>query len=146
MSEIIPNLFVGSVDVVRAQGHSYDRIINCTYEVENITNKPSTHYLQLYLHDDGTHEDNLLFCRHMKKALLFIDEAKGSVLVHCQQGISRSCSIILAYLLYKNIVATIPEGVRFIVARHPRAFYGCGQEGTYGDPLTYEPALYDMFG
>ena len=58
-------------------------------------------HLQLPLHDDE--EANLL--QHLPAALSFIDDALssgGRCLVHCQAGMSRSVSIVSAYMMKKG--------------------------------------------
>ena len=55
-------------------------------------------YKQLPLEDSL--EQNLT--NYLSEALAYIDNAQGKVLVHCAAGISRSGSIIVAYLMKKN--------------------------------------------
>jgi protein-tyrosine phosphatase len=55
-------------------------------------------YKQLPLEDSL--EQNLT--NYLSDALAYIDNAQGKVLVHCAAGISRSGSIIVAYLMKKN--------------------------------------------
>ena len=55
-------------------------------------------YKQLPLEDSL--EQNLT--NYLSDALAYIENAEGKVLVHCAAGISRSGSIIVAYLMKKN--------------------------------------------
>lgn len=61
-------------------------------------------YKTLYIHDEPS--ANLV--PHMYDVLEFIDGAKkagGKVLVHCTQGVSRSCSFCIAYLMLNHKVS-----------------------------------------
>jgi hypothetical protein len=55
-------------------------------------------YKQLPLEDSL--EQNLT--NYLSDALAYIENAEGKILVHCAAGISRSGSIIVAYLMKKN--------------------------------------------
>jgi len=53
-------------------------------------------YLQLPINDAASQDLSLYF----EEAIKFIDEAE-KVLVHCYAGVSRSSSMVIAYLMYK---------------------------------------------
>ena len=55
-------------------------------------------YKILYL-DDDVEEDLLSW---LKEAFDFIDSSKDNVYIHCVMGISRSASVVIAYIMYKN--------------------------------------------
>ena len=55
-------------------------------------------YKILYL-DDDVEEDLLSW---LKEAFDFIDSSKDNVYIHCVMGISRSASVTIAYIMYKN--------------------------------------------
>ena len=55
-------------------------------------------YKILYL-DDATDEDLLSW---LKEGFEFIDSAENNIYIHCAMGISRSASVVIAYLMYKN--------------------------------------------
>ena len=55
-------------------------------------------YKILYL-DDAIDEDLLIW---LKEAFEFIDSSKDNIYIHCVMGISRSASIVIAYIMYKN--------------------------------------------
>ena len=55
-------------------------------------------YKILYL-DDAVDEDLLSW---LKEAFEFIDSSKNNIYIHCAMGISRSASVVIAYIMYKN--------------------------------------------
>ena len=55
-------------------------------------------YKILYL-DDAVDENLLSW---LKEAFEFIDSSSDNIYIHCVMGISRSPSIVIAYLMYKN--------------------------------------------
>jgi atypical dual specificity phosphatase len=66
-------------------------------------------------------------------------ETQGKVFVHCAMGISRSSTIVLAYLMYKNRWKAT-KALRFLKSKHPDAQPNIGfmqqlksYEGTLGD-------------
>lgn len=78
----------------------------------------------------------------IRRFLEFMDEhplETHPVLVHCQAGISRSCSMIAAYLLHKKLCTTVDEAVEFIMVKRSNAF--C--DGSW---VVYRNALNDYFG
>ncbi|XP_042381231.1 dual specificity protein phosphatase 1-like [Zingiber officinale] len=60
--------------------------------------------------------------KHFDECFNFIDEARssgGSVLVHCFAGMSRSVTIVLAYLMKKNHI-TLREALSLVRGKRPR--------------------------
>lgn len=85
-------------DLVLLRGQSITHIVNCAVELP-CWYRQELRYLELRLHDpdDRFHDCIKRFCR-------FIDRGRGSggVLVHCVAGLSRSPSVILAYLCWRG--------------------------------------------
>lgn len=59
--------------------------------------------------------------QYLSSCIRFIDESRhyGNVLVHCRQGVSRSASVVLAYLM-KTKHLSYDEAFAFVKARRPR--------------------------
>ena len=55
-------------------------------------------YKILYL-DDAPDEDLLVW---LYEAFQFINDSKNNIYIHCVMGISRSPSIVISYLMFKN--------------------------------------------
>lgn len=119
MEQIINNLYLGSFAEVQDIKSNPDGFVAClTVGKEfSISDVPRTQVddLKIVLPDlnligishkkisieDTT--DNVI-CRQLPKAMSFIDAniSKGKVYVHCFAGVSRSASIVYAYLLFKG--------------------------------------------
>ncbi len=47
-------------------------------------------------------EDSASIKKYFKDAISYIENASGKVYVHCWAGVSRSATIVIAYLMWKN--------------------------------------------
>ena len=98
MDQVINNLYIGDInsanDYNLLKSNGITHIVSCqpAYVHDNIT------YHNVHIDDDIAVD----IYSHFYNAVDFIDDAlsnNGKVLVHCYAGISRSASIILAYLM-----------------------------------------------
>ncbi|EGD77993.1 hypothetical protein PTSG_09628 [Salpingoeca rosetta] len=101
--EILPYMYVGAEahaekeEIVRKHGITH--ILNLT--TRSPTRHPHIEYCVIEILDSWN--QNLI--AHFGEAFEFIErarEAGGKVLVHCVAGISRSPSVAIAYLMFKN--------------------------------------------
>lgn len=122
--EIIPGLFVGSVVAAFKHEWLYNefnirRILNVSNEKYS-KNEKLFQYLQICI-EDALHE-NLI--PHFKKTNKFIEEAlehsNVGVYVHCRAGISRSPSVIIAYLMWKRNIS-YKDADKIVGKVHPDA-------------------------
>lgn len=51
---------------------------------------------------------------------LAMNEPTNNVLVHCNQGVSRSASIIIGYLIQKKVFATYQQAYEFVKQKRPK--------------------------
>jgi predicted protein tyrosine phosphatase len=110
-TQLEPWLWVGSCEDARngqalAQ-HSITHVLNVAKECDSpgtpFQPQPgvTVQYMQFMLRDHGDEQ----IVPYLIPAISFIEEARlqgGSVLIHCRQGISRSASFCLAYLMAKH--------------------------------------------
>ena len=123
MSEILPGLWLGGLDLI--------------YDYEFLQENGITHVLSVIKEDILTPAMVRAHVTHMRVAIHdcddepiadyflpcieFIQEALGSggkVYVHCLMGISRSPSIVAAYLMSARCMR-VEEALAFIIARRP---------------------------
>ena len=62
--------------------------------------------------------------RYFQRAIDFVEQADGPVAIHCAAGVSRSASIVMAYLMYKHHLnvrqaATVTHSRRSVVSPNP---------------------------
>lgn len=102
--EILPGLYLGD-SVHSAQQDALRELgITCLLNVSTTCKnmfEQEFDYMNIPVNDN----DSANLSSWFDKAIHFIDNARdndGKVLVHCQAGVSRSATVCIAYLMYKN--------------------------------------------
>lgn len=122
IDQILPRLYI-SDDIAARNKRLLDEkkithILNLT---TNIPNKfePDITYMKLNIFDF----ENQNIDQYFDSAFQFIENAfkepKNSVLVHCNAGISRSSSFIIAYLMLKQIHPKYKDALEYVRKRRP---------------------------
>jgi hypothetical protein len=100
MIEILEGLYLGNResarDLKRLREAGITHVVNCADELPNYHDGHFV-YLALKLRDPDPE-----LCKHLSQVCGFIDQARtgGRVLVHCFAAISRSPTVVLAYLCH----------------------------------------------
>ena len=100
------------------------RIVNVG-QIKNVANLPPSDYLRIDINDTGSNKDLDVFSNAIQRFLQFmdsIDPKVSPVLIHCQLGVSRSCSLVIVYLLAQKVCKTVDEAIDYIKARRSVAF------------------------
>lgn len=106
-SQVYSHVFVGgkqvAMNVETLRNHRITHIINASSEVVPNAFEHEFDYLTLTLRD-GVSEDLSPF---FFQVLEYIESAvkanpENKVFIHCHQGVSRSCSFVLAYMIWKE--------------------------------------------
>lgn len=120
-SEVLPFLYIGNArdaqDLRVLQALGITRVLNVTSHVPGYHQDSGICYKTLPAMDSG--HQNLR--QYFDEAIHFIDEARQSgerVLVHCQAGVSRSPTIVIAYLM-KHTRRTMVDSYKYVKARRP---------------------------
>jgi len=99
VNEIVPGLFLGDCSAAERPPGSVRRIIN-------MTQSAGFHEGRLkYLHIDIDDNDDAPILKFVDRANAFLDEGLRSsehVLVHCNSGMSRSATLVIAFLMSRR--------------------------------------------
>ncbi|KAM7538136.1 hypothetical protein Aperf_G00000072822 [Anoplocephala perfoliata] len=143
MSQILDFLYIGNAKDSKNAKVLMDKrithVINATYDLPNFFEEEGKlKYLRVEVEDSGTAD----LMPHFRPVIDFIDEAVrsgGRVLVHCQEGVSRSASLVIAYIMaHSNL--TLMHAIE--VVSHARAIIFpninfLGQLNTFYNSLQY---------
>lgn len=137
-NHITDNIWLGSFasacDREALKKRNITRIITAAYDVGAVFPRDTEIiYLNIPVIDDPSEE----IAKHFDKAVDFIEEsiaAGRGVLVHCIMGVSRSSTLLCAYLMKKRLM-TLMMAVEFIKAKRPKAE---PNEGFLRQLLEYE--------
>ena len=139
--EILPHLYLGCRKVAASLHHLKEchitRILNVTSsEPNNFESLGGFRYEQIAVED--SHDVNML--KYLPAAFQFIEDARlhnEKVLVHCHAGMSRSVTVILAYLM-KYYHHTLDSAYDFVKERKQNI---SPNFGFMGQLLEYECSL-----
>lgn len=104
-SEILPYLFVGGAKIAESwdmiSQYQITRIINCSASVvpNHFADKHGIKYLTLNM-VDGRQDDISWFLCEVVQFILNGKMTGEKILLHCEKGISRSCSFAIAYQMW----------------------------------------------
>jgi hypothetical protein len=108
--EILPNLFLGDLYKALDTKDEFDIIINCSAHSYSVNNK--TLLYNIYMND--TVDQNINNIIHFTLPIIKIGLLENKkILVHCLMGLSRSPTIVLAFLIYNNKL-NVDDGIKFI--------------------------------
>jgi len=124
-NEVIPNLWVGNS---KASSDSeimkdIDVVLNCTDSLPFNYEELKNHRLSISSNMDTTDIKNIESYLEMSADLInsYLNDKKN-ILVHCDNGCQRSCSIILAFLIkYKDL--DLYKAARTLINEHKLALF-----------------------
>jgi len=113
IDKIVDNVYLGnwfdSIDEKKLRCNNIKCILTLNYfnshNYENIRmfNQLGIRYKYIKIHDSL--DDNIL--PYINESIDFIKQCRGNVLVHCTAGVSRSASIVIAYLMKEKKLSYI---------------------------------------
>uniref|UniRef100_A0A8C5RB00 protein-tyrosine-phosphatase n=1 Tax=Laticauda laticaudata TaxID=8630 RepID=A0A8C5RB00_LATLA len=122
LTPILPFLFLGNEH--DAQDLEKIQRLNIGYVINVTTHLPLYHYekgLFSYKRLPATDSNKQNLRQYFEEAFEFIEEAhqcgKG-LLIHCQAGVSRSATIVIAYLM-KHTRMTMTDAYKFVKGKRP---------------------------
>lgn len=123
LTRILPRLYLSGEDAVKSKSNlksnGITHILNLTTNVENLF-EPELNYKKIRVNDvsneDMTHcfDQSIEF---IQKA--FEENETNRVLVHCNAGVSRSASVVIAYLLKTGQYSSFEQAYEFLRAARP---------------------------
>uniref|UniRef100_A0A669CRN7 Dual specificity protein phosphatase 10 n=1 Tax=Oreochromis niloticus TaxID=8128 RepID=A0A669CRN7_ORENI len=122
LTPILPFLYLGNEH--DAQDINLLQRLNIGYILNVTTHLPLYHYdtgLFVYKRLPATDSNKQNLRQYFEEAFEFIEEAHQAgmgLLIHCQAGVSRSATIVIAYLM-KHTWMTMTDAYKFVKTRRP---------------------------
>uniref|UniRef100_A0A3B4BAG4 Dual specificity protein phosphatase 10 n=1 Tax=Periophthalmus magnuspinnatus TaxID=409849 RepID=A0A3B4BAG4_9GOBI len=122
ITPILPSLYLGNEQ--DAQDLRLLQRLNVGYILNVTTHLPLYHYdtgLFVYKRLPATDSNKQNLRQYFEEAFEFIEEAQQAgmgLLIHCQAGVSRSATIVIAYLM-KHTWMTMTDAYKYVKTRRP---------------------------
>ncbi|KAM6954556.1 dual specificity protein phosphatase 10 [Aplochiton taeniatus] len=122
LTPILPFLYLGN-ELDAQDGNQLQRL-NIGYILNVTTHLPLYHYdtgIFSYKRLPATDSNKQNLRQYFEEAFEYIEEAHQAgmgLLIHCQAGVSRSATIVIAYLM-KHTWMTMTDAYKFVKARRP---------------------------
>jgi len=141
-----PNLFLG--DINAAENKEFFITNNITHVVDAMNlGEPQHNWLIKYLHIDILDIPSSNIFKHFNNCYDFIDEGlkNGVVLVHCMAGVSRSPTIVIAYLI-KKFNMSFNTAYRIVLQHRSiiKPNYGFRRQLIYYNIMLQHAAIIDI--
>lgn len=115
MDEILPGLYLGSQEAADRYYSLFSHILSCRDDAH----KPkSKQIVWKEIPIDDTVEAQIL--PYFDDTYQFIESTSESILVHCKVGVSRSSTVVVAYLM-KKFEVPFDAALKFVQKKHPSA-------------------------
>ena len=114
--EIMPGLWIGNH--IAASTHNFyiensiSCVINCTKELDFLTNKSELTTVRIPVDDDLSEKQVELLYLYLWKITKYIHQKLSqykNILVHCYAGVQRSATIVCAYMMRYGKLRTIQQ-------------------------------------
>jgi len=117
MSKIITNLFLGDRNDV---SNNYDLVVNCTKDIPFTSDHQ---HIRVPVDDTSADDDEMLkYLPWATDQIHGVWSQGGTVLVHCFAGVSRSASVVAAYLIRYQGFNTFEGTIDFIKSKRSITF------------------------
>lgn len=114
--EIIPNLWLGSIK--NEQNKCWMKRKNITCDIHAMENDADNHnHYKHFLHIPVTDAPEANIFQYFHSTVKYIDKKlkkKHKILLHCRAGISRSATLVAAYLIWKNKNWSVKDSLDYI--------------------------------
>lgn len=116
---IYQNIYLGSV--IAANNYQWLKDNKITHVLGLIDYQTKYSDIKYLVYGDANDMPDQNIIQYFKSCFKFIDESLnegGNILIHCHAGISRSSTIVIAYLMYKYGM-NLPEAFEFTKKERP---------------------------
>jgi len=121
-TQILDFLYLGSFTDAMQCNDMLDKGITHVLNVARECDSKTSDSFKFLKVDVSDHSDEDIRC-HFEQCFAFIEDAKrhsGKVLVHCRQGISRSATVVIAYLMQSRRIFCLDDALHFVQSKREK--------------------------